>query len=89
MRGVAPAGDLDRPPLEFHWTSDSRAYVYRIDVYDSEARFLFGSTTKETTAVAPVAAISWPEHGYWQVTSLSSAGTKLAESEPIRFHIVP
>lgn len=89
VRGLGPSGDLDSPPRQFHWTGTAEAYVYRLDVFDIDSRFLFGSTTRDTTATAPNAAVSWPREGYWQVTAMSQAGVELSVSEPVRFRISP
>jgi hypothetical protein len=88
-RLLSPVGDVDAVPSRFTWTRDAGAAMYRLELYDLDARLRFRVTTAETTAVLPAEALSGEsfETGYWKIVPMNEAGVERPGPPPASIRV--
>ena len=75
------AGDSAR----FVWSGDTRADVYRLEVYDVASRLLAAAVLRDTVVLASAVLPETASAGLWRVVPVSAGGTELPPSDTARF----
>ena len=89
---IAPSGDLQSAPVQVRWQAAAGAARYEVRLFEVDHSQVWSDSTSalqtdipQAVRVRMVPAKPW----LLQITALDSAGRKLAESELVRFRILP
>jgi hypothetical protein len=90
LTALAPSGDLNAAPHEFHWERVDGAARYQLRLMEVDGNELWQASTSDTRLAIPsdVASGIVPAKTLtWQVAAMDSADRKIAESDIVRFRL--